>query len=145
MRCILPRLMSHLVVPVVVLAFVALLSGMGSSSTKIVRQVPEPDRSFTVVIRDVAARSYEVDHFSIQGVTYLPAQLGKAKLGIDFNRIARVDMLDQGEAFSARIRFQDGTRQEVQLEPDITFTGQSKWGPIELSIGDIYSFEFQTE
>ncbi|MFO7718474.1 MAG: hypothetical protein ACQESV_04755 [Thermodesulfobacteriota bacterium] len=145
MRFILPSPLARLLPALLVVAFVLVLSGMGGGGSKIVRDVPEPDRSFTVEIRDVAARTYTVENFSIEGVTYLPSQLGKAKLGIDFERIARVDMLKQGSNFTARIRFRDNTRQEVQLDPETTFTGQSKWGPIELRIEDISSLEFSTQ
>lgn len=144
MRFTFPHPLARLLPALLVVAFVFLLSGMGGSGSKIVRNIPEPDRAFTVQIRDVAARTYTVEKFSIEGVTYLPSHLGKAKLGIDFKRIARVDIHEQGDNFTARIRFRDSTRQEVLLDPETTFSGQSKWGPIELGIEDIASLEFAT-
>jgi len=126
----------------ILLIFSILNLGMGGNSQEIVSKIPEPDRIFTAMIIDLDNTSYEVQKLSIDGLTFLPVQMGRAQAGIDFKSIKKISFYLQDDKVLGRIEFDDNFKKEFYLDPQVTFFGQTKWGKIKLKCKDIKEIEF---
>ncbi|MFP4167303.1 MAG: hypothetical protein ACLFSY_00460 [Desulfonatronovibrionaceae bacterium] len=122
------------------LAFFCL--GMGGDVQEIVSTIPDPDRKFSARIVDQSDTSYEVQSLSVDGVTYLPASLGQAEVGVDFATIKTVDLYMQGDTALAVVHFEDGGKKRFSLDPRTVLFGRSKWGNLRLTCGEVKSITF---
>ena len=132
--------------PVLLLAASAvLLMGMGGfGDSGVVNKIPRPDRTFSVRIIDAENVSYDVDEFSVDGLTYAPASMGKAEVGIDFATIDQVKLFREGEErVRADVGFKDGTHQQVHMDPAVKFFGRTTWGLMRLAAKDIREIDFK--
>jgi len=123
------------------LAFFCL--GMGGDAKEVVSSIPDPDREFSARIVDKSDTAYEVDLLSIEGFTYLPANLGHADVAIDFDRIRSVDFYMQGDTELAVVRFADGSEKRFYLDPKTVLYARSKWGNLRLTCRDVKSIVFK--
>jgi hypothetical protein len=128
------------------LVFCLLCMGMGAAErTKVVKDIPDPDRSFEVEIIDATDTSFHVEEFSVEGLTYVPVELGKAEVSLDFAAVesARFNLRD--DIVAAEVRFADGRTRSVELDPGLTFYGRSEWGNLRLKARDIKKIHFMQE
>ncbi|NJB68725.1 hypothetical protein GGQ74_002398 [Desulfobaculum xiamenense] len=130
---------------VVLAGLVAMLCmGMGgTTSTDMVKRIPQPDRSFTVYVVDVEDVSYVVEDFSVDGMTMVPVFIGRAEASIDFANVSSVAFIHSGKKLVASVSFRDGDEREVTVNPDTQFYGRVKWGLMRLAARDIRSLTFR--
>lgn len=126
-------------------AMALMLMGMGGfGDSDVVNKIPKPDRAFSVRIVDAENVSYDVEEFSVDGLTYAPASVGKADVGIDFATIDQVQLFREGDAsVRADVGFKDGSHQQVHMEPGTTFYGRTSWGLMRLAAKDIREIDFK--
>ncbi len=128
-------------VALIFLAFFCL--AMGGNAQEVVSSIPAPDREFAARIVDQSDTAYEVDLLSIDGLTYLPANLGHADVAIDFGRIRAVDFYMQGDTELAVVSFADGSEKRFYLDPKTVLYARSKWGNLRLTCRDVKSIAFK--
>jgi len=117
--------------------------GMGGlGETEVISKIPQPDRPFTVTVIDVTDTSFSVSDFSVDGQTIVPADMGKARIGIDFAKVKDVLFLQQGDALTATVAFLDGEVKTVDVVPNTVFYGRTKWGLMRLLAKDIKELHF---
>ena len=139
------RLVTRLFWPTVFLLVSALFSmGMGGfGGTRIVSKIPEPDRPFHVQIIDSEDVSYEVDAFSVDGLTFAPVMLGKAEMAVDFAKIKSLSFLLRDDKVEAVVEYINGDKKNVTVNPNIPFYGRTPWGNMRLSARDIREIRFK--
>jgi hypothetical protein len=120
-----------------------LCMGMGAADeTMAVKDIPEPDRNFKVEVIDATDTSFTVERFSVQGLTFIPVEMGRADVALDFAEIKSATFNLQGEKVRADISFTGERTNSVTLEPGLTFYGKSQWGNVRLEAGDIRKIDF---
>jgi hypothetical protein len=120
-----------------------LCMGMGAADESMaVKDIPEPDRNFKVEVVDATDTSFTVDHFSVQGLTFIPVEMGRADVALDFAEIKSATFNLQGEKVRADISFTGERSNSVNLEPGLTFYGKSQWGNVRLEAADIRKIDF---
>ncbi len=122
-----------------------LLCGMGGAGNKVVSSIPDPDREFTAKIVDQSDVSYKVHRISVDGLTYLPAAMGEAKVGIDFAKISKIHFYMQGDSELAVVHFVQGGKKRFHLDPETKIHARSKWGNVQLICKNIKTIEFQKD
>lgn len=127
----------------VLIIIFTLCLGMGGNNYNIVSSIPEPDRYFKVTIVDQSNNSYKVQKISVDGLTFLPAKMGRADVGIDFKTIKKVNFYLQDDKVLAKIVFYDKSNKEFYIDPEVTFFGQTEWGKIRLKCSDIKEIVFK--
>ena len=128
----------------VLLALLALAClGMGGfGETDIVSKIPQPDRSFTVTVVDATDTTFSATDFSVEGMTLVPVELGKANISIDFATVKTVLILDKGDGLAATVTFRDGKSKQVKLSPSTMFYGKTPWGLMRLAAKDVKEIHF---
>ncbi|MGM0609617.1 MAG: hypothetical protein ACQES5_00860 [Thermodesulfobacteriota bacterium] len=124
----------------VILALLCLAMGGGGDGP--VTFVPEPDRNFSARIVDQSDTSYTVDNLSVDGLTLLPAEMGKAEIGVDFSKIDIINFYLQGERELAEVIFSDSRQKKFYLSPETVFYARSQWGNMKLLCKDIKTIDF---
>ncbi|MFO7818406.1 MAG: hypothetical protein R6V39_12105 [Desulfovibrionales bacterium] len=124
----------------VILALLCLAMGGGGDGP--VTFVPEPDRNFSARIVDQSDTSYTVDNLSVDGLTLLPAEMGKAEIGVDFSKIDIINFYLQGERELAEVVFSDSRQKKFYLSPETVFYARSQWGNMKLLCKDIKTIDF---
>ena len=127
----------------ILVIFSTLSLGMGGNNQEIISKIPEPDRIFKVLVIDRDNTSYEVNKLSIDGLTFLPVQMGRAQAGIDFKSIKKINFYLQDDKVLGRVKFNDNLDKEFYLDPQMTFFGQTRWGNIKLKCKDIKEIKFK--
>ena len=124
----------------VILALLCLAMGGGGDGP--VTFVPEPDRNFSARIVDQSDTSYTVDNLSVGGLTLLPAEMGRAEIGVDFSKIDIINFYLQGERELAEVVFSDSRQKKFYLSPETVFYARSQWGNMKLLCKDIKTIDF---
>ncbi|WP_461210133.1 hypothetical protein [Desulfocurvus sp. DL9XJH121] len=125
------------------LALAPLCMGMGGfGDTDIVKKIPVPDRNFSVTIVDATDTSFMVNDFSVEGLTLVPVELGKAKVAVDFDKVKSVRVLAQGKSLKTVVTMKDGTTQNVAMSPSTMFYGRTPWGLMRIAARDIKEIRF---
>ncbi|SDN74136.1 hypothetical protein [Desulfonauticus submarinus] len=107
------------------------LYAMGSNQG-VVTKIPKPDRNFKVKIFDVDENMIVVTDFSVNGLTYLPVQLGKTDISLDFAKIKKVLFYLQDKNIKVKVFFKDGEVSSFFIKKDILFFGRTKWGNLKI-------------
>lgn len=127
----------------IILLFSLLCMGMGQMDESLaVKDIPEPDREFKVELIDASDTSFEVEHFSVEGLTFIPAEMGRADVALDFAEIKAATFRLQGDMVSADIDFESGRQKAVNLKPSLMFYGKTQWGNARLEAKDIRKVTF---
>lgn len=137
------RVVRRLAALAAILVWAMALMGMGGfGETSVISKIPEPDRDFTVTIVDVTDTTFSATDFSVEGLTLVPVELGKAKISIDFAKVEEVLFLHQGDSLSATVSFKGGEVKKVTMSPNTLFYGRTPWGLMQLAAKDIKSLHF---
>jgi len=138
------RSRNHICIAFLAVCAVMLMGMGGFGDSDVVNKIPKPDRTFSVRIIDSENVSYDVDEFSVDGLTYAPASVGKAEVGIDFANIKQVKLYREGENdVRADVGFKDGSHQQVHMAPGVQFYGRTSWGLMRLAAKDIREIDFK--
>lgn len=131
-----------LIVLVAVLGWMCL--GMGNFGEQdVVTKIPQPDRSFRVELVDADDVSFTVRDFSMDGLTLIPVESGKARISLDFAEIEEARMNLRDDHVLATIDFRNGSSSEFTIKPDIPFYGLTDWGKLKIMAGDVRRITFQ--
>jgi len=118
--------------------------GMGGfGGSQVVNKIPKPDRPFHVQIIDSEDVSYEVDEFSVDGLTFAPVMLGKAEMAIDFGKIKTLSFRLRDDKIEAIVEYKNGNLKNVTVDPNVRFYGRTPWGNMRLSARDIREIRFK--
>lgn len=107
------------------------LYAMGGNQD-VVTKIPVPDRIFKVKIIDVENNEIIAENFSVDGLTYLPAKVGKTDVSIDFKKIESVIFLVKGDIINIKVKFNTGEESSFNIDKDIIFFGKTKWGNLKI-------------
>lgn len=122
------------------------IMGMGTAGeTDVVRDIPEPDRKFKVEVVDASDMSFTVERFSVDGLTYVPVEMGRADIALDFAEIEKARFYLEGDKVRAVVEFAGGITKTVGLDPELKFYGRSEWGNLRLRAKDIKAIKFLRE
>lgn len=131
------------ITPILFVAACLLCMGMGGSGDDgVVRKIPEPDRKFSVELVDAADTSFEVESFSVEGLTFVPVEMGRADVALDFATIDSATFLLRDDSVRAEVKFTDGETNAVSIDPDLAFYGRCRWGNLRLKARDIRAITF---
>jgi hypothetical protein len=126
-----------------VAAFAAGLLGMGSLGGG--REPGAPVRDFRATFVDVDGTSVSADHVSCGGGTTLEGDLGRGRLRVPFENIARVDLGRDGtdrDTLRATVTLRDGAPVTLAVRSSTTFYGQVPSGAYQIRARDLRSVEF---
>jgi hypothetical protein len=126
-----------------VAAFAAALLGMGSLGGG--REPGAPVRDFRATFVDVDGTNVLADHVSCGGGTTLEGDLGRGRLRVPFENIARVDLGRDGtdrDTLRATVTLRDGAPVTLAVRSSTTFYGQVPSGAYQIRARDLRSVEF---
>lgn len=136
------RPMTRLVPACLVLVALLCLGMGGLGEREVVTKIPKPDRFFTVELVDAEDVSFRLREFSMEGLTLLPVEAGKALVSLDFAEIREALFLRQGDKIKAVVEFQNNSSMEFFLEPDLSFFGLTDWGKVNVTAEDVRRITF---
>lgn len=116
------------------------MGGFGDTDT--VKKIPVPDRSFTVTVVDVTDTSFTVSDFSVEGLTLVPVEMGKADVAVDFAKVASARFLDKGGNLTAELTLKDGSVKHTRISRKTLFYGRTSWGLVRIEAGDVKEIRF---
>jgi hypothetical protein len=98
-------------------------------------RIPEPSLDFTVVVTDTEMNPFEVSKATFDGHIYLTGTVGKAKVSVPFEKIARVDFVPaDGLDVTALITFHGGQQQALLVKGTIPAYGQTAYGNVAIEL-----------
>jgi hypothetical protein len=118
------------------------LLGMGSLGG---REPGAPVRDFRTTFLDVDGASVSADHVTCGGGTTLEGDLGRGKLRVPFENIARIDFQRDGsdrDLLRATVTLRDGAPVSLAVRSSTTFYGQLPSGAYQIRARDLRSVEF---
>jgi hypothetical protein len=132
------------IIPLLLFAACLLCLGMGSANSDgVVKRIPDPDRNFSVTLVDAADTSFDVEAFSADGLTFVPVEMGRADVALDFAKIEEARFFLQDDTVKAEVTFADGKKSSVGLDPNLDFYGRCQWGNMRLKAKDIRAITFR--
>jgi len=123
-------------------ALATALLGMGSFGG---REPGAPVRDFRATFVDVDGVSVAADHVSCGGDTTLEGDLGRGRLRVPFENIARVDLGREAtdrDALRATVTLREGSPVALTVRSSTTFYGQIPSGAYQIRARDLRSVEF---
>jgi len=110
------------------------MGGMGENSAVI---IPRTDKNVAATLVDQSDVSLELEHFSIDGQTFLTGKFGKSSISIDFEKIDSVAFLSQGNEVKASVRLNDGQMVEIMVDKKNACFGVSSFANVRIKVPDI--------
>ncbi len=116
--------------------------GMGSLGGG--RDAGAPLRDYRVTFTDVDGTQVAADHVSVGGDTMLEGDMGRGRLRIPFDNIARIDLAPEGERdrLRADVTLREGTPVTLSVRSSTTFYGQIPSGAYQIRARDLRSVAF---
>jgi hypothetical protein len=139
--------MRHLVRPAARALVLGLLAvgvmGMGSFGGNPDGGLPARDYRATFV--DVDGTRMEVSRVTAGGDTNLDGELGRGRLRISFDNVARVTMQpsEERDRVNARVELREGEPVTLSLRTSTTFYGQTPAGAYQIRARDLKAVEFK--
>jgi len=127
---------------IAVAALATTLLGMGSMGGG--REPGAPVRDFHATFVDVDGTSVSADHVSCGGGTTLEGDLGRGRLRIPFENIARIDLGREGsdrDTLRAIVTLREGAPVTLTVRSSTTFYGQIPSGAYQIRARDLRSVE----
>jgi hypothetical protein len=104
-----------------------------------------PVRDFHATFIDVDGTGVSADHVSCGGGTTLEGDLGRGRLRIPFENIARIDLARDGtdrDTLRATVTLREGAPVTLTVRTSTTFYGQIPSGAYQIRARDQRSVEF---
>ena len=104
-----------------------------------------PARNFRAVFTDRDGTRLEVTHVTAGGDTLLEGDLGRARLRVPFDNIARIELAAAGQdrdRATADVTLREGAPVQLSLRGSTTFYGQLPSGAYQIRARDLRSVEF---
>jgi hypothetical protein len=124
-------------------ALAAGILGMGSLGGG--RESGAPVRDFRTTFVDIDGASVSTDHVTCGGGTTLEGDLGRGRLRVPFENIARIDFQRDGtdrDMLRATVTLRDGAPVTLAVRSSTTFYGQLPSGAYQIRARDLRSVEF---
>jgi hypothetical protein len=120
------------------------LGTMGMGSFGGGRDAGAPLRDYRVTFTDVDGTQVAADHVSVGGDTMLEGDMGRGRLRIPFDNIARIDLVPEGERdrLRADVTLREGSPVTLSVRSSTTFYGQSPSGAYQIRARDLRSIAF---
>jgi len=118
------------------------LLGMGTFGG---REPGAPVRDFHAVFTDVDGVRVAADHVSSGGDTTLEGDLGRGRLRVPFENIARIELGRDGtdrDTLRAQVTLREGSPVTLTVRSSTTFYGQIPSGAYQIRARDLRSVEF---
>lgn len=116
--------------------------GMGSLGGG--RDAGAPLRDYRVTFTDVDGTQVAADHVSLGGDATLEGDMGRGRLRIPFDNIARIDLVPGGERdrLRADVTLREGSPVTLSVRSSATFYGQIPSGAYQIRARDLRSVAF---
>ncbi len=127
------------------LAFVALfLVGMGGRGLETFKEVPVPERNYTVSLTDKAGVSVNVSMFSWEGQVYFAGYRGDGDFTVAFDKVERAEFgeVDAKGRVPVRLYLRDGSAFEMRMDADRYFYGKTEYGNYRIRVGSVRFIRF---
>ena len=123
-------------------AFSTALLGMGAMGGN---DRGAPVRDFRATFTDVDGVRVSADHVNCGGGTTLEGDLGRGRLRVPFENIARIDMARDGsdrDTLCAQVELREGSPVALTVRSSTTFYGQIPSGAYQIRARDLRAVEF---
>jgi hypothetical protein len=104
-----------------------------------------PVRDFRATFTDVDGVRVSADHVNCGGGTTLEGDLGRGRLRVPFENIARIDMARDGsdrDTLRAQVELREGSPVALTVRSSTTFYGQIPSGAYQIRARDLRAVEF---
>jgi hypothetical protein len=116
------------------------MSGLGGND----ETAPRPSENFPATITDRTLVVTRVEFCACEGATALPAQRGKAKVSIPFEKIGYVEFRDGSDGMQqATVHLTDGAAHPVLVKGSVRCTGVSDLGDLSIRVQDVRKVVFE--
>ncbi len=101
-------------------------------------RIPIPALNYRMRVTDTDLTVFEVTSASIDGHIYLSGTLGKAKVSVPFDKIAKVNF-DRGEGtdLHAIVTLKDGSQQTLDVNGSSPCYGEASFGNVTIPLKDL--------
>jgi hypothetical protein len=115
------------------------MGGLGGS-----RDTGLPARDYRATFVDVDGTRMEVNRVTAGGDTSLEGELGRGRLRVPFDNIARISVQpdEQRDRVRARVELREGEPVTLALRSSTTFYGQTPAGAFQIRARDLKAVEF---
>jgi hypothetical protein len=104
-----------------------------------------PVRDFRATFTDVDGVRVSADHVNCGGGTTLEGDLGRGRLRVPFENIARIDVVRDGtdrDTLRAQVELREGSPVAFTVRSSTTFYGQIPSGAYQIRARDLRAVEF---
>jgi hypothetical protein len=104
-----------------------------------------PVRDFRATFTDLDGVRVSADHVNCGGGTTLEGDLGRGRLRVPFENIARIDMARDGsdrDTLRAQVELREGSPVALTVRSSTTFYGQIPSGAYQIRARDLRAVEF---
>jgi len=114
--------------------FLTAMGGIGDSGSI---SAPVPPMNFAATITDRSDLATVVESFSIEGKTAISGRLGSGRISIDFEKIASIGFVLQGEDLRADVALKEGDKVSVVVDKGMACYGKLPYGDIQIAVEEI--------
>jgi hypothetical protein len=128
--------------PLTVALLCAGLLGMGAMGGN---EPGAPARDFRATFTDVDGVRVSADHVNCGGGTTLEGDLGRGRLRVPFENIARIDIVRDStdrDTLRAQVELREGSAIALTVRSSTTFYGQIPSGAYQIRARDLRAVEF---
>lgn len=111
--------------------------GMGSFGGEDAIETPEPNRIFTATLVDQSNMSMELEKLSVNGLTFVTGEMGRARLSIDFLKIGAIFFYLEEDKVRAEITLADGGKTSLYLDKKTPWFGKAAFADVRIETKDI--------
>ena len=107
------------------------------------KDVPKPKINYKAAVVDNLGIRTELTEFSFDGQIFLKGSMGKAAAAIPFDKIEKVDFLEDFGKTSviAKVRLKKEGEVEMTLSRNMVIFGNAMWGFFKIKTKDVKSIE----
>lgn len=120
-----------------------LLMAMGMGDGEGPTRIPEPDKSYKVIITDISGQRVELSEFSLDGQVFVFGKLGDGQASVPFERVKRVDIVNNDKGLMATVDLNDGKQIKLAVRPGLKAYGKASFGLYRIQMNEVSSIEIE--
>ncbi len=120
-----------------------LLMAMGMGGGEGPTRIPEPDKSYKVVIVDISGQRVELSDFSLDGQVFVFGNLGDGQAAVPFEKVTRVDLVNGDKGLIATVSLSDGRNVQLKVRPGLQAYGKASFGLYRIKMSEVSSIEIE--
>lgn len=120
-----------------------LLMAMGMGDGEGPTRIPEPDKSYKVIITDISGQRVELTEFSLDGQVFVFGSLGDGQAAIPFERVTRVDIVNGDKGLIATVGLNDGKSIKLKVRPGLKAYGKADFGLYRIKMSEVSTIEIE--